>query len=781
MKCDYGKFIGVLILLFFSIMVPGLEAEEQSSESSRRLKLNFNSDWRFYRGEIEQDSARFPAYNDISWQTVQQLPHAPKIMPLRQSWRPDFEGINWYRKHFCLSEDFADAKLFIEFEGADQVAEVWINGTHVATHSGAYLPFMVDISNQAIFGDQGNVIAVKVSNFVDQNIPLYGSWYSFGGLYRDVNLHITDRLHVTDPVFAGKAADGGVFIRYPRVDESSVQIQIRTNVINEYAMAKRCRIVNVLVDAEGNRVANVETRTRIKAGKDESVDQQMQVANVHLWHPDHPYLYTMQTEVYAGRELVDRCLTRIGIRRIQFDSDGFTINGEKLVFMGANRVQEYPYVSWAIPNAAQRRDARRLKEGGFQYVRLSHNPQDPAFLNACDELGILVMDCTPGFQYIGGDRFREHSFQNMRDMIRRDRNHPSVILWELSLNETDFDSSFAQKAIRIGHEEYPGDQCYVAGWKFPDIYDVFLQASQHGARDYSHSTPLLISEYGHWDYGGGNSSSDVDRMNGERAMLLQARNHQESLNLNRGLPFLCGDGLWVAIDFQFFPSGALDYFRLPKFSYYFFQSQRDPKHIIKNVDSGPVVYIANYWTQDSPDTVTVYSNCEQVDLFLNDRLIASQKPDTGHFTENLLHPPFTFSNILWKHGELKAVGYIDDKEVASRNRITPDKATFIDLCFDLKEMAMANGEDMFFAYASIVDKNGTVIRDVKKEISFQVTGSGILISPEQVETEAGIATALIRTTTQPGQIVIKAETDGMQEAVVSKNCINSISTSYLFR
>ncbi|MCD6205371.1 MAG: DUF4982 domain-containing protein [Candidatus Marinimicrobia bacterium] len=776
MRCDYGKFISVLFVLFYSIMATGLEAEEQCPESSRRLKLNFNRDWRFYRGEIEQDSARFPAYNDISWQTVQ-LPHAPKIMPLRQPWRPDFEGINWYRKQFCLPEDFADAKLFIEFEGADQVTEVWINGTHVATHIGAYLPFTVDISDQTLFGDQGNVITVKVSNFVDQNIPVYGAWYSFGGLYRDVNLHITDRLYISNPIYAGKAADGGVFIRYPQVDQSSAQIQIRTNVVNEYAMAKRCRVVNVLVDAEGNRVARTETRTRIKAGEDESVDQLMQVTGVHLWHPDHPYLYTMQTNVYTGKKLVDCYHTHIGIRRIDFDSDGFRINGERFVFMGANRVQEYPYVSWAVPDAAQKRDALRLKEGGFQYVRTSHNPQDQAFLDACDELGILVMDCTPGFQYIGGNRFREHSFQNMRDMIRRDRNHPSVISWELSLNETDFDSSFAQTAMCIGHEEYPGDQCYVAGWKLPDIYDVFLQASQHGARNYSHSAPLVISEYGHWDYGGGNSSSDVDRMNGERAMLLQARNHQESLNLNRGLPFLCGDGLWVAIDFQFFPSGVLDYFRLPKFSYYFFQSQRDPEHIIKDVDSGPMVYIANYWTQDSPDTVTVYSNCEQVDLFLNDRLIASQIPDTGRFSENLLHPPFTFRDIAWESGKLEAIAYIDNQETASHVRITPDTTVSIALRFDVRDSTIAEGDDLLFVYASLIDTNGTVVHNDKKIISFQVNGSGTLISPKQVQTEAGIATALVRIYDETGQIVVKAEAKGLKPAGISRKCVRKINTT----
>jgi beta-galactosidase len=325
--------------------------------------------------------------------------------------------------------------------------------------------------------------------------------------------------------------------------------------------------------------------------------------------------------------------------------------------------------------------------------------------------------------------------------------------------------------MQIGHEEHPGNQCFVAGWKFSSIYDVFLRATQHGARNYSEKTPLVISEYGHWDYGGGNSTSDVERRDGESAMLVQAKNHQESLSLNRGLPFLCGDGLWVGMDFQCYPSGVIDYFRLPKFSYYFYQSQRDPKLILNGIDSGPMVYIANYWTEKSPRTITVYSNCERIDLFLNEQLVASQKPDTGASTKNLLHPPFTFTNVPWSPGELKAAGYINGKEAASHRRVTPGEAAFIKINFDLRGDVIANGEDMFFVYAAVVDKNGTVVHDVKKETSFQVTGSGILVSPELIETEAGIATALIRTTMQPGQIIIKAEAEGLKEAVVSKNCV----------
>jgi beta-galactosidase len=746
-------------------------AGEWQRKPSHREKINFNAGWLFYRGEMLDDTAKNSSFPDSNWQTVH-LPHFPKLSPLRHPWRlPDNQGINWYRKHFDVAKEYETRKMFVEFEAADQVADVWINGVHLTKHIGSYLPLTVDITEHLKFGAD-NVIAVKVDNREDRDIPVYGNWISYGGLYRDVYLHVTDRLHITDAVYANKIAGGGVFVTYPLVTDSLAQIKIQTHLLNENKELKACKIKTHLIDAENNLVATVDAAADINDGGDFTFDQFMNLTEFQLWHPDHPYLYTLRSEIYDREELVDSFESRIGIRRIDFShAGGFTINGERMVFMGTNRVQDYPYVAWAFPNSAQRRDALLLKEAGFQYVRSSHNAQDPSFLDACDELGILVMNSIPGFQFIGGEKFREHSFQNMRDTIRRDRNRPSVILWELSLNETDFDSAFAERGMQIGREEFPGDQCFVAGWKFPSIYDVFIRATQHGARDYSETTPLVISEYGHWDYGEGNSTSDVERRDGEAPMLVQAQNHQESLNLNRGLPFLSGDGLWVGLDFQTYPSGVIDYFRLPKFSYYFYQSQRDPNLIFDNIDSGPMVFIANYWTETSPRTVTVYSNCDRVDLFLDDQFLASQPPDTGAAANNLLQPPFTFANLLWRAGELKAVGYIGGKEAASHSRRTPGEAAALEIDFNIKNDAVADGDDLFFAYAKIVDENGTLVVDSNLPVTFRVSGAGVLVSPERVEAEAGIAAALIRTTAEPGEIVVEVEAENLKTARASKNSV----------
>ncbi len=749
-----------------------------------RQKLNFKDNWKFYRGELDSAQVIITSFNDSAWANVH-LPHAPGITPLDQPWPlPETRGINWYRKHFQLPEIYQSKKLMLEFEGADQVVEIWLNGTKLIRHQGSFTPFILDITDYVTWGEQTNLISVRVNNFPNRDIPVYGNWISYGGLYRDVYLQVKDKLHITNASYADKVAGGGLFITYPLVTESLAEVKIQTQIRNEYTEVKSCLLKSMVLDKNNQLVGSVETAQTINGGQDYSFTQTLKINNPALWHPDHPYLYTLVSEVFGNSQLLDSQKTRIGIRHIEFDTaNGFSINGKRLMFMGTNRVQDYPYVAWAFPNTAQRRDVIHLREAGFQYVRLSHNLQDPSFLDACDELGLLVMACIPGFQFIGGPEFRENSFRNMRELIRRDRNHPAIILWELSLNETDYDSAYAQRAMQIGHEEFPGDQCFVSGWKFDQIYDVYIRATQHGARNYLPGAPLVISEYGHWDYGEGNSSSDVDRRDGEQAMLVQAHNHQESLNKNRALPFLCGDGLWVGIDFQIFPSGIIDYFRLPKFSYYFYQSQRDPYLLFEQIDSGPMVFIANYWQQVnpadnnkqqySPKDVKVFSNCDSVQLWLNGKRVAVQTPNQDSLSNHLLHPPFTFTNLTWQPGELKAIGFLTGKPASQHIRQTPGEIKAIELEFELKHSPRADGEELFFAYAKIVDQNGTVVPAADQLVQFKVQGPVKLLSPEKIKAEAGIATALLQVGTTAGEITLQASSADLP--VVVKKTMTTVA------
>ena len=305
---------------------------------------------------------------------------------------------------------------------------------------------------------------------------------------------------------------------------------------------------------------------------------------------------------------------RIGIRRISISNDGFSVNGEKLFLRGTNRHQEYPYIGYALSDAAQYRDARKIKEAGFDYVRLSHYAHSPAFMDACDELGLVVMDCIPGWQYFKAEpAFAELQYRNCRDLVRRDRNHPCVILWEVSLNESPMPPEFVARTHAIAHEEYPGDQCFTAGWMRG--YDVYLEARQHGGCHREKDSPLPGERV--WRLGvlrderrpepgrlehltPAESNSRQLRWQGERALLQQATNFQEAHNDNLGTVAFA-DGLWVMYDYNrgYAPdiesSGCMDIFRLPKSSYYFFRSQRHPAF-------GPMVFIASDWTPASAPT-----------------------------------------------------------------------------------------------------------------------------------------------------------------------------------
>ena len=407
---------------------------------------------------------------------------------------------------------------------------------------------------------------------------------------------------------------------------------------------------------------------------------------------------------------------------------------------GTNRHQEYPYLGYALSDNAQGRDALKIKQAGFDFVRLSHYPQSPAFLDACDELGLVVMEPIPGWQFMGDAVFQQRAIQDVRDMIRRDRNHACVALWETSLNESHMDKPFMDALGQAAHEEYPGDQCYTAGWQ--DNFDVFLQSRQGGGcHGYQNGDKACeVSEYGDWEYYAGNGglnqgamadlkgaarNSRQTRADGELRLLHQAVNFQEAANDNRSTPAF-GDGVWLMYDYSrgYAPdletSGVMDSLRLPKFAYSFFASQRDANYpALAGVKSGPMVSIASWWNASSPTDVYVYSNCEEVELSLNGKVIARQKPDADSISTRLPHPPFTFHLGRFTPGTLQAVGLIGGDAKATDTVSTPGAPAAIRLRSDLSGRPFtADGADAVFVYADIVDSQGTIVRSAAAPITF---------------------------------------------------------------
>lgn len=742
----------------------------------------YNTGWQFFRSENALDLSTAQQHQD--WQTIQ-IPHTPKIEPLIVN--EQFQGDAWYKKTITTEESWKEKQIALKFESAMNVAEVWLNGEKLTTHVGGYLPFTVNLTEKLKW-DTPNELMVRLDN---RDNPITGpkplkdlDFNTYGGIYRSVHLQVNNDLHITDAVAAGKKASGGIFVTYPQVTTEQAMVRVQTHVYNAHVDPKKFRVVQRLMDDE-NVVADQTSQLLSITGKsDQENIIELPVPQPRLWSPKSPNLYHLVTRVYEGDSLVDEQSTRIGIREFKWIDGQLFINGEKTFLRGVNRHQEYPYVGYATSDAADYRDAVKIKSAGFDYVRLSHYPHSPAFMAAADELGLVLLDSVLGWQYFSEDpAFQAQIQQTCRDLIRRDRNHASVMAWECSLNESWMTEPFIDSLTTIVHEEYPGAMS--AGWQEYG-YDIYLQARQHRLEHYKEpSKPYIVSEYGDWEYYAMNAGLNqtawanllqADRSSrqllsdGEKRLLQQAANIQEAHNDNFNTPAFA-DGFWVMFDYNrgYAPdlesSGIMSIDRLPKYSYYFYQSQRDASEVSDKFASGPMVFIATQWNEQSALDIRVFSNTDEVELILNGKIIAKQKPDQDNNSKKLKHPPFTFTVEKFAAGELKAIGYIDGKAVAEHKVVTPGDAARLRLSLDTSGKAPQTGvKDVVFVYAQLIDSDGDPVRSNNIPVTFSVSGDAILISPNEVNTNNGIASALIEIGNSLDNINVNVSSNGLPEA-----------------
>lgn len=767
-----------VIQLFLAVSAIVLLSACNETQSTKVL---FNNNWQFAIADAE-----FEEIESIGkWEAVS-LPHTPVIAP--KVMEGQWQGTCWYKKDFEIPASAKGQRLMLRFEGAMNVSEFWVNGQQVKKHLGGYLPVVFDFTEQALPGKK-NTIVVKLDN-TDNKItgpkPMRRLDFNMhGGLYRDAWLITKNQLHITDPILANKTAGGGIFVSYPKVSKELAVVQVQTHVSNQDKSSHSFLVINELWKDQKMVASGLSSKTSLEAGSDTALSTSIEVKNPELWSPASPSLYTLKTKVIANGKELDGESTRIGIRHIEVTKGSFKINGEEMFLRGVNRHQEYPYVGYALSNDAQYRDAYKIKSAGFDYVRLSHYPHSPAFMDACDELGLVVLDAILGWQYYSRDSlFQQQIFRTAHDLVRRDRNHPSVLAWEVSLNESWMDESFIDELHRIAHAEYPGDQCYTAGWQEYG-YDIYLQARQHRLGHYKEPTkPYSVSEYGDWEYYAQNAGLDQDNWgdlkqadrssrqllsDGEVRLLQQATNIQEAHNSNYDTPAF-SDSYWVMFDYNrgysddLEASGIMSIDRVPKFSYYFYQSQRDAALHSEHYESGPMVHIASWWTEASPLNVRVFSNAEEVELFLNGKSMGRQKPDQNRISNKLPHPPFTFQLKKFIAGELMAKAYINQEEVASHSVKTPEAVSEIKLLADESGKAPRAGvNDVVFVYAKLLDKNGSIVRTNDVTVNFEVAGDAQLINPEMPLSEAGIATALIRIGESGNVFTISASAKGVDK------------------
>ncbi|NQY37502.1 MAG: DUF4982 domain-containing protein [Alteromonadaceae bacterium] len=753
----------VLLTTLLACSQPQVQSPNTTAVSST---VNINQGWQFTRSDPETNSKK--------WQSVN-LPHTAKIEPLVVN--DQWQGIAWYQKELVLDQKWKDQKIFVRFEGAMNHAEIWLNDQKIGEHLGGYLPFTLDLTDDLNFNGE-NLLKVKLSNIDNPTIgpkPLATlDFNTYGGLYRDVNLLIKNPLHITDEIHANKVASGGVFVTFSQISTAASIVEVKTHIANQYSENKDFTVKQKLFFADQLITQTENKVTSLLAHSDKQFSQQLTVKNAQLWSPKTPNLYQLVSEIYLDDKLIEQKKTRIGIRQFEFNAQHqLLINGEVTFLRGVNRHQEYPHVGYATSHQADFRDAVKIKSAGFDYVRLSHYPHSKAFMDAADELGLVLLDAILGWQYYADTpEFQAQIQQTCRDLIRRDRNHASVLAWECSLNESAMPAPFVEQLKTIVHQEDPTRLS--AGW-LPE-FDIYLQARQHRQKHYQTPTkPYNVSEYGDWEYYAQNAGLNQDAWadlkeedrtsrqllnSGEARLLQQARNLQEAHNDNLTTPAFA-DSYWVMFDYNrgyaddLEASGIMSIHRLPKYSYYFFQSQRDANEQSPLFDSGPMVFIASEWTdslltrsqlkEQSAAQIRVFSNADEVELWLNGALISRNKPSQDKFSTHISHPPFEFDVKTFTPGQLKAKAFINGELVAEHSVTTPQKPTTIKLSIDESGKAPTAGvNDVLFVYAQLFDAQGNSVPINGETIEFEVQGDIEILQTRSALTEQGKAAVVIR-------------------------------------
>ena len=526
-------------------------------------------------------------------------------------------------------------------------SKIWINGKLVKTYFGGYLPINIDITDY-IKWDTDNIIAVLADNSDDPNYPpgkeqKVLDFAYFGGIYRDCWLITHNPVYITNSNHENEIAGGGVLVAYPKVSESKAEIFLKTHLKNEEKKPFNGSIIYELINPITNKTIQEEKKVSISSTSSNSFTSTLHIKNPELWSPDHPFLYHLNIKITDRKgKVIDGYTKRIGIRSIEFKGlEGLWINGKPFSepLLGANRHQDFALVGNALSNNIHWRDAKKLRDAGLRIIRNAHYPQDPAFMDACDELGLFVIVNTPGWQFWNDDpNFEKLVYQDIRNMVRRDRNRASLFLWEPILNETHYPDYFAKRTKEIVYEEFPYPNSYAAcdrRAKGSKYYDVQFEHPPKKPNTTLTGDPVdptktyFTREWGDNvdDWNAHNSSSRVHRDWGEQPMLIQATHYATpsysftSLDrFHKSTKQYTGGTLWHAFDHQRgyhpdkFYGGIMDDYRQPKYSYYMFMSQRNPN--LKNLrsDTGPMVYIANEMTPFSSEDVTVYSNCDKVTL-----------------------------------------------------------------------------------------------------------------------------------------------------------------------
>lgn len=601
-------------------------------------RIDFNNDWKFcvdYREEMEQ-----PGFNDAGFEDVR-LPHTVVETPYNYFDEGIYQKIAIYRKRFTIDEDMTGRKALLTFEAVGHKADIYVNGILCETHYGGYTAFTVDITPYLV-KDRDNVLAVVCDSRENLNIPPFGKvidYMTYGGIYREVYLDIRSEDYVED-----------VYV-VTEIDPAILKSEITFNFKNDFEGGAEYTAEAYLNDAEGNEIFSLRAPV-----KKNVMHLNRKLDGIKLWSVDEPVLYTLTIKLLKNGEIIDEKDTKFGFRTAVFKKDGFYLNGKKLRLVGLNRHQSYPYVGYAMPKSVQENDAVILKnELCVNAVRTSHYTQSQHFINKCDELGLLVFTELPGWQYVGDENWKSIACESVAEMVRQYRNHPSIIIWGVRINESGDDDVFYERTNKIAHSldrsrATGGVRCFKKSHLLEDVYtynDFSHVGDNPGVVKKSEVTPnmekpYLISEYGGHMY-------PTKSFDDEEHRLSHAVRHARVINDMLGEEDIAGCFGWCMNDYNThrdFGSGdricyhgVMDMFRNPKAAAYVYASQGDKDDVLyvtSSVEIGdhPSCTVGDFY---------VFTNADSVRLYKNEQMIREYTHGDSPFT-NMVHPPILIND-----------------------------------------------------------------------------------------------------------------------------------------
>ena len=766
------KALTFLLSVLLSLSLAYSQKKQSENQKSHRIEKLINSNWTFnyFPGSATNKGYEAQGFDDSKWPVVG-IPHTwntyettgdlhPFIRNVSEAEDPYWwVGWGWYRKHFSVKREYSGLKAFIEFEGVQKYCKVWFNGKYLGDHKGGYGSFDFDLTSLMKPGED-NVLVVAVNNQQkdDFKIPpmVAGNFNVYGGIHRNVRLVLKDKLFI--PMQGSASHEGGAFITTPRVTEKEGLVRIQTWVKNENSEKKSCTLQTSVQDATGNTIQTIKTDAVINPGQLYTFDQTLKpVKNPHLWSTDDPYLYMVTSQVLNGKTVTDDCSNPLGFRWFRWDykENMLYLNGKKILIHGGNRYNEYPWIGDAMPEWLTLMDFTDMSSNlNYNFIRTVHYPNDKYVYELTDKLGIIADEEMTEInnQEISAEVIE----QQLKEMIRRDRNHPSIMFWSLG-NENDnantSKSAHAEDTTRIltagklttgstgSFVKYTNSnlvfenlaRCTIRGWYNKDVRDLEpADGLQSGTEEYQQTMLKASGKFG--------------KENISSWLYADFGADNESLNA----PLL-----------HIIPAGYLDIYRVPKYAYYFWQA---------NYSKNPMVFVQpHYWRSQYIGQLrdfVVNSNCEKVELFVNGASRGYKLPDQSNFHS------ITFNNVPVEAGTLSIVGTKDGKTIKTEVVMAGRPAKIV--LSGSQNKIPADISSVSIVRADIVDTWGNHVYGANNTVKWTVTGPAVLAGPSVYESDINHHHSLegvwymdmpvsnvIRSTGTPGKIHITVSASGL--------------------